>query len=189
MINFPPIIYLGVMKGAATCFYGFVGFDAIASTGEEAKNPQRSIPLSISISLFLILLTYLGVASVSTLMAPYWLQGSNAPLTDIFQLGGGWSGSTYIITFGAITSLSTALLGSLFPLPRVLFAMSSDGLIPSIFKSTVGAKKSPIFSTMFAGTFAGTMAALFTTDELTDMMSIGTLLAYTLVALSVLILR
>ncbi|XP_053200737.1 cationic amino acid transporter 2-like [Panonychus citri] len=187
--GFAPWGFQGVMKGAATCFYGFVGFDAIASTGEEAKNPQRSIPLSISISLFLILLTYLGVASVSTLMAPYWLQGSNAPLTDIFQLGGGWSGSTYIITFGAITSLSTALLGSLFPLPRVLFAMSSDGLIPSIFKSTVGAKKSPIFSTMFAGTFAGTMAALFTTDELTDMMSIGTLLAYTLVALSVLILR
>lgn len=60
-------------------------------------------------------------------MAPYWLQGSNAPLTDIFAQGNGWEGSRYIITFGALTSLSTALLGSLFPLPRVLFAMSSDG--------------------------------------------------------------
>lgn len=187
--GFFPYGFQGVMKGAATCFYGFVGFDAIASTGEEAKNPQRSIPLSITISLFLILLAYLGVAGVSTLMAPYWLQGSNAPLTDIFTMHHGWVGSTYIITFGAITSLSTALLGSLFPLPRVLFAMASDGLIPSVFKSTAGAKKTPIFSTIMSGLFAGITAALFSTDELTDMMSIGTLLAYTLVALSVLILR
>lgn len=152
-------------------------------------------------------------------MAPYWLQGTNAPLTDIFSSNNGWEGSRYIITFGALTSLSTALLGSLFPLPRVLFAMSSDGksvrcwvidhpiylwnianrsnaairfvsgLLPTIFKSTVGRKKTPVFSTIFSGLFAGIMAALFNTDELMDMMSIGTLLAYTLVAISVLILR
>ncbi|XP_074598598.1 cationic amino acid transporter 3-like [Brevipalpus obovatus] len=188
--GFFPYGFKGMMSGAATCFYGFVGFDAIASTGEESKNPQKSIPMSISISLLFILMAYLGVAGVSTLMAPYWTQGSNAPLTDIFSSGPSfWIGSKYIITFGAITSLTTALLGSLFPLPRVLFAMSSDGLLPPCFKSTVGAKKTPVFSTLFSGIFSGIMAALFSTDELTDMMSIGTLLAYTLVAISVLILR
>lgn len=121
-------------------------------------------------------------------MSPYWTQGSNAPLTDVFAHGG-WEGSRYIITFGALTSLSTALLGSLFPLPRVFFAMSSDGLLPPIFRSTMGRKKTPVFSTIFSGIFAGLMAALFSTEELTDMMSIGTLLAYTLVAISVLVLR
>ncbi|RWS22418.1 Low affinity cationic amino acid transporter 2-like protein, partial [Leptotrombidium deliense] len=186
--GFFPFGFNGMINGAARCFYGFVGFDAIASTGEEASNPQRSMPISISLSLFIILLSYFGVAAASTLMWPYWDQGGDAPLADVFvKLG--WPVGRYIIAVGAITSLTTALLGSLFPLPRVLFAMSNDGLIPSFLRRVHSKTKTPLVATLFSGVFSGIMAAIFSVEQLTDMMSIGTLLAYTLVTLSVLILR
>ncbi|RWS16474.1 high affinity cationic amino acid transporter 1-like isoform X5 [Dinothrombium tinctorium] len=186
--GFFPFGFDGMINGAARCFYGFVGFDAIASTGEEASNPQRSMPLSISLSLFLILLSYFGVAAASTLMWPYYYQTGDAPLADVFvQVG--WPIGRYIIAVGAITSLTTALLGSLFPLPRVLFAMSTDGLLPGFLKIVNRRTKTPVIATLIAGMFAAQMSAIFTLQQLTDMMSIGTLLAYTLVTLSVLILR
>lgn len=183
-----PFGFSGMMSGAATCFYGFVGFDAIASTGEEAKNPAKSIPISILVSLTFILLSFFGVAGVSTLMWPYYDQNKPAPLSFIFDQVG-WPVAKYVVTVGAITSLSTALLGSLFPLPRVLYAMSNDGLVFQAFGQVATATKTPIFATAFAGIFAGLMAALFDVQQLADMMSIGTLLAYTLVVISVLIIR
>ncbi|KAI1297919.1 Cationic amino acid transporter 3 [Halotydeus destructor] len=186
--GFAPYHFQGIMAGAATCFYGFIGFDIIASTGEEANDPQRSMPRAIIFSLSFVTVAYIAVAAISTLMLPYYVQDVQAPLAFIFDQVG-WPVGKYVVALGAICSLSASLLGGLFPLPRILYAMASDGLIFRFIGEVNANTQTPIFATVVSGTLAGIMAAMFNVSQLADMMSIGTLLAYTLVTVSVLILR
>ncbi|KAG9509885.1 Cationic amino acid transporter 2 [Fragariocoptes setiger] len=186
--GFLPFGFSGVLAGAATCFYGFIGFDVIATTGEEVRNSKRAIPISIVLSLTIILLAYFFVSAIQTLMWPYWEQNKAAPLPYIFEKAGSPT-SRYVITIGSLAGLSTSLLGALYPLPRVLYAMSSDGLIFRAFSRVNSRTRTPLFATIISGACAAVMASMFDLEELADMMSIGTLLAYSLVAISVLILR
>ncbi|KAL1398032.1 hypothetical protein pipiens_009281 [Culex pipiens pipiens] len=186
--GFAPYGFAGIMAGAAKCFYGFVGFDCIATTGEEAKNPSRNIPLAIVISLIVIFLAYFGISTVLTMALPYYLQNPEAPFPHLFeQLG--WHEIKWIVSIGAIFALCTSLLGAMFPLPRVLYAMSSDGIIFKKLRTVHPKTQTPVLATILAGLLAATMALLFNLHQLIDMMSIGTLLAYTIVAVSVLVLR
>ncbi|XP_015784881.1 cationic amino acid transporter 2 isoform X1 [Tetranychus urticae] len=186
--GFLPFGFSGMMAGAATCFYGFIGFDIIATTGEEARNPQKAIPISIVVSLLIIFFAYFGVSSIQTLMWPYYDLNNAASLPYVFEKQGlPWA--RWIITIGALAGLSTSLMGAMFPLPRVLYAMATDGLIFRNLASVNSWTKTPLIATLVSGSLSGAMAALFDVDELADMMSIGTLLAYTLVAVSILILR
>ncbi|XP_035232940.1 high affinity cationic amino acid transporter 1-like [Stegodyphus dumicola] len=186
--GFFPFGFHGVMTGAATCFYGYVGFDCIASTGEEAKNPQRSIPIAIVSSLMIVFCAYFSVSTIQTLMWPYYDQFVDAPLPYVFEMVG-YPVAKWVISIGALTGLSTSLLGGMFPLPRILYAMGNDGLIFRFLAKTHPKFKTPMIATFISGIFAGVMAMMFNVKMLADMMSIGTLLAYSLVALSVLILR
>ncbi|XP_055947666.1 high affinity cationic amino acid transporter 1-like isoform X2 [Argiope bruennichi] len=183
-----PYGFRGVMSGAATCFYGYVGFDCIATTGEEARNPQRSIPIAIIGSLMIVFAAYFSISSIQTLMWPYYAQDVAAPLPYVFQMVG-YPVAKWVITIGALAGLSTSLLGGMFPLPRILYAMAHDGLIFKFLAKTHPKYKTPMIATYISGVFTGCMAMMFDVKTLANMMSIGTLLAYTLVAVSVLILR
>ncbi|KAL6448329.1 hypothetical protein ACFW04_000342 [Cataglyphis niger] len=186
--GFMPYGISGVISGAATCFYGFIGFDCVATTGEEAKYPQRSIPIAIVASLTIVFLAYFGVSVVLTTVLPYYEQDPEAPFPHLFKTIG-WEWAKWLVSIGAICGLCASLLGAMFPLPRVIYAMASDGLIFKWMGKVSSRFQTPIMGTLSAGLLTGILAAIFELTQLVNMMSIGTLLAYSIVASCVLILR
>ncbi|XP_050544205.1 cationic amino acid transporter 2-like isoform X2 [Daktulosphaira vitifoliae] len=186
--GFLPFGWAGVAAGAAKCFAAFIGFDCIATTGEETRNPKKDIPIAIVTTLVIITLAYCGVATVLTLMWPYYDQDPDAPLPTLYN-NLDLPVLKCVVLGGAIFALCASLLGSLFPLPRILYSMSSDGLLYSILSKVNSTTKTPVISTLLCGLFSGSVAAIFNLEQLIDMVSIGTFQAYTIVCICILILR
>ncbi|XP_065005859.1 cationic amino acid transporter 2, vacuolar-like [Musa acuminata AAA Group] len=178
----------GVLAGSATVFFAYIGFDSVASTAEEVKNPQRDLPLGIATSLSVCCLLYMMVSVVVVGLVPYFAMDPDTPISSAFARND-MQWAVYIITSGAVLALCSALMGSLLPQPRILMAMARDGLLPSFFSDVNVRTQVPVKSTILTGIFAATLAFFMDVSQLAGMVSVGTLLAFTIVAISILILR
>ncbi|XP_070689390.1 cationic amino acid transporter 4 [Pempheris klunzingeri] len=186
--GFAPFGLSGILAGSATCFYAFVGFDVIASSSEEAKNPQKAVPIATAIALALAATAYILVSTVLTLMVPWHTLDPNSALADaFFRRGYSWAG--VVVAVGSICAMNTVLLCNLFSLPRIVYAMAEDGLFFSIFARVNPITKVPVNAILVFGILMATMALVFDLEALVQFLSIGTLLAYTFVAASIIVLR
>ncbi|XP_052741525.1 high affinity cationic amino acid transporter 1-like [Bicyclus anynana] len=186
--GFFPYGVWGMLKGAAVCFYGFVGFDSISSTGEEVRDPRRVLPLSIMSTQVIVFAAYAGVATVVTMMMPYYLQETVASVATSFAFVG-WEWARWLVTVGAVLGITASLYGGMFPLPRLLYSMASDGLLFHWLAHVTVKRKSPTIATVLSAIVIALLAAILELNELILMMCVGTLLSYTIVACCVIILR
>ncbi|XP_054273294.1 cationic amino acid transporter 2 [Macrosteles quadrilineatus] len=186
--GFLPFGWSGVFTGAATCFYAFIGFDIIATTGEEANNPKKSIPLAIVTSLAIILTAYVTCSMMLTLIVPYEQVDPDAALVEMFGQVQAYK-CKYVLAIGALAGLTVSMFGSMFPMPRIVYAMAQDGLIFKQLSAVLPVTGTPVIATFSSGVAAAFAALIIRLEVLVEMMSIGTLLAYTLVSTCVLILR
>ncbi|XP_021888770.1 cationic amino acid transporter 4, vacuolar isoform X2 [Carica papaya] len=178
----------GMLAGSAVVFFSYIGFDAVTSTAEEVKNPQRDLPLGIGMALFICCVLYMLVSIVIVGLVPYNALNPDTPISSAFE-DNGMQWAAYILTTGAVTALCSSLMGSLLPQPRVLMAMARDGLLPSFFSDINEHTQIPMKSTVVTGILATLLAFFMDVSQLAGMVSIGTLLAFTAAAVSVLILR
>ncbi|KAK9986847.1 hypothetical protein SO802_031798 [Lithocarpus litseifolius] len=178
----------GMFTGSAIVFFSYIGFDSVSSTAEEVKNPQSDLPLGIALALSICCILYMLVSVVIVGLVPYYDLDPYTPISSAFA-SYGVQRAVYIITAGAVTALCSSLLGSLLPQPRVLMAMARDGLLPSFFSDINECTLVPVKSTITTGVFAAVLAFFMDVSQLAGMVSVGTLLAFTTVAVSVLILR
>ena len=182
------IVFFQVMAASSTCFYAFIGFDVIATSGEEVRRPGQSIPVAIMLTLVICFLAYFGVSTVITLMVPWYELADTAALPKVFSQRH-VHGAEYVIAVGGICALAASMMGSIYPLPRIIYALASDGLIFRFLGNVNSWTNTPFVGTWVSGVMAALLALFIDLDGLVQMMSIGTLMAYTLVAVSVLILR
>ncbi|XP_021851267.2 cationic amino acid transporter 4, vacuolar isoform X1 [Spinacia oleracea] len=178
----------GVLGGSATVFFSYIGFDSVTATAEEVKNPKRDLPLGIGISLSLSCILYMILSFVIVGLVPYYDLNKDTPISSAFsEYGVQWA--ALIITTGAIMALLAALMGSLLPQSRILMAMARDGLLPSFFSVIDKRTQVPVKGTIAVGILAAAIAFFMNVSELAGMVSVGTLLAFTSVAISVLVIR
>jgi APA family basic amino acid/polyamine antiporter len=180
---------LGMLAGAAIAFFSYIGFDAVSTQAEEAKNPSRDVPIGILASLVICTMLYVAVIAVLTGMVPYDKIDVGAPVSKAFeQVGLGWA--RILIAAGGVTGITSVLIVMLLSLPRVLLAMARDGLISREFFGAVHHRfKTPYKSTILTGTFVMLMAAFLPMPVLLNLANIGTLFAFAIVCAAVLVMR
>ncbi|OEV28796.1 amino acid permease [Streptomyces nanshensis] len=178
----------GIFTAASVVFFAFIGFDIVATAAEETRNPQRDMPRGILGSLFICTVLYVAVAIVVTGMQNYTRLTVDAPLADAFKATGhpGFAG---VISFGAAIGLTTVCMILLLGQTRVFFAMSRDGLLPRFFSKVHPRFATPYRSTLLLGLVVAVLAGFTSIEELASLVNIGTLFAFALVALAVIILR
>ncbi|MEU3653709.1 amino acid permease [Streptomyces sp. NPDC032161] len=179
---------MGIFTAASIVFFAFIGFDVVATAAEETKLPQRDMPRGILASLFICTALYVAVSLVVTGMEHYTRLSVEAPLADAFKAVGHpvYAG---LISFGAAIGLTTVCLILLLGQTRVFFAMSRDGLLPRFFSRTHPRFRTPYRPTVLLGVVIAVVAGFTSINELATLVNIGTLFAFVVVALGVLVLR
>ncbi|MFD5751818.1 amino acid permease [Streptomyces sp. NPDC127033] len=179
---------MGIFTAAAVVFFAFIGFDIVATAAEETRNPQRDVPRGILGSLFICTVLYVAVSLVVTGMQRYSQLSVEAPLADAFKSVGHpfWAG---LISFGAAVGLTSVCMILLLGQTRVFFAMSRDGLLPRTFSHVHPKFGTPYRSTVLLGVLVAIVAGFTSIEELAELVNIGTLFAFIVVALGVIILR
>lgn len=180
---------VGMLAGAAIIFFAYIGFDSVSTHSEEAKNPQRDVPLAIMISLLICTVLYIAVVAVLTGMVRYDLLSKDAGVSDAFkQAGLPWA--EIIIATAGVAGITSVLLVMMLSAPRVFLAMARDGLVPEKFFADVHPRfQTPWKSTILIGIFVAVMAGLLPIDALLHLANIGTLFAFVIVCGAVLIMR
>lgn len=177
----------GVLKGVSAVFFAYIGFDALATTAEEAKNPSRDLPRAMILSLLICTVLYIALALVITGMVSYTLLNVGDPLAFVFsEQGANIPWVEGIIAVSAVVALGTVFLVFQIGQPRLWMAMSRDGLLPKIFSSIHPKFKTPWFATIVTGVVVAIPALFMNLTEVTDLASIGTLFAFVVVCAGVL---
>jgi len=180
----------GIVRGAAVIFFAYIGFDAVSTAAQEAKNPQRDMPIGMLASLGICTVLYIAVALVLTGSVNYKLLNVSAPIAvavDAFGPSLAWLRT--VVKIGAIAGLSSVILVLLLGQPRIFYSMAKDGLLPPVFATVHPKFQTPWVAQILTGAVAMLVAGLFPIGLLGELVSIGTLLAFVIVCAGVLVLR
>ncbi|NBE95388.1 amino acid permease [Nonomuraea sp. KC401] len=187
-----PMGVAGITAAASQVFFSYIGFDAASTAGEEAKNPKRDLPLAIVFSLAIVTLVYVLVALAAVGAMPWTefdpdsTEASLAYIADL-AMGATWPG--LIVSFGAVIAIASVVLTVMYGQTRILFAMSRDGLIPRVFQKVDPRRQVPVANTFIVALFISVLAGLVPLGQLAEATSIGTLFAFAIVNVGVLVLR
>jgi basic amino acid/polyamine antiporter, APA family len=185
---FAPFGPWGIVNGAGLVFFAYIGFDAVSTSAEEVRNPARDLPRGIIGSLLICTVLYILVSGILTGILRYDRLDVPSPVSySLIQIGLNWAGA--IVAIGAIAGLTTVLLVMLFGQSRVFFAMSRDGLLPAIFSKVHPRFRTPYLSSAIVGVVVAIVAAIGQLNVVAELVNIGTLAAFTLVSIGVIVLR
>lgn len=185
---FAPFGVSGIINGAGLVFFAYIGFDAVSTSAEEVRDPARDLPRGIIGSLLICTILYIAVSGILTGILPYSKLDVPSPVSfSLIQIGLGWAGA--IVAVGAIAGLTTVLLVLLYGQSRVFYAMSRDGLLPEIFSRVHPQFRTPYLSSAIIGIVVACVAAVGQLDVVANLVNIGTLAAFALVSVGVIVLR
>ncbi|MFG2826235.1 APC family permease [Streptomyces sp. NPDC048434] len=187
---FAPMGMAGIGAAASTVFFSFIGLDAVSTAGEEVRNPRRTLPLAIICALLAVTTVYVLVALVGVGAQPWTaFAGQEAGLSAILAkvTGAGWPG--VLLSAGAVLSIVSVTLVVLYGQTRILYSMGRDGMLPAVFHRVDPRTGTPVLGTVLVSGFVAVLAAVFPLDVLADLTSLGTLVAFTVVSVGVIILR
>ncbi|MDP1891066.1 MAG: amino acid permease [Gemmatimonadaceae bacterium] len=180
----------GIFAGAGVIFFAYIGFDAVSTAAQEAKNPQRDLPIGILASLAVCTVLYILMAGVMTGLTPFRNLAVPDPVYVALDAAGpGLAWLKYLTTIGAVAGLASVVLVMLMGQPRIFYAMSRDGLLPPLFGRVHKKFKTPYLATIITGVVAAAVAGAFPIGLLGELVSIGTLLAFVIVCAGILVLR
>ena len=185
---FAPFGFKGIMTAAAIVFLAYVGFDAVSTTAEEAINPQRDMPIGIMGSLIVATVLFVAVAAIMTGVVPYYRLGVADPVALVLNaLGKPWASA--LVSVGALAGITSVLLVLLLGQPRILYAMSRDGLLPELLARVHPRYRTPYVTTILTGAIVATASALLPINVVAELCAIGTLFAFMIVSAGVIVLR
>jgi APA family basic amino acid/polyamine antiporter len=180
----------GVMRAASIVFFAYIGFEAVSTAGQEAKNPKRDMPFGIIGSLLVCTILYIGTAAVLTLLVNYKDLNTPAPVADaVNALPPSWAWFKVAIKLGAIAGLTSVILVLMYGQTRIFYTMAKDGLLPGVFGKVHARFKTPWINTILVGVIVAIAAAVFDINTLGDLTSVGTLAAFAVVCFTVIYLR
>ena len=191
--GFAPNGFAGISAGAAIIFFSYIGFDAVSTASEEARNPGKDMPFGIIMSLVVCTVLYIALSLVMTGIAPWKTLGTPEPMiTALAQANGPpalINASRFIVALGAVIAMGSVLLVFQLGQPRIFFSMARDGLLPGVFSKVHPRFKTPYVGTILTGLFVATFSAFANIAEVVDLTNIGTLFAFVLVSIGVILLR
>jgi APA family basic amino acid/polyamine antiporter len=187
-VPFAPNGFAGIHHGAAIVFFAYIGFDAVSTAAEETRDPQRNIPRGILWGLAICTLIYIIVGAVATGLVPYQQLAANDPLAAAFNRAG-LTQLSWVISLGAVVSMTAVLLVFQYGQPRILMVMARDGLLPPAAGAVHPKYRTPFVMTILTGVFVAGWALIGDAGETYDLTNIGTLLAFAMVCVGVVVLR